>query len=188
MYKLKIVDEILSRLLEPRKRIQVIDEIQKIKGWSEIVKRLWDEDSFQHTELKVCLLGSSRLLLQKGLEESLAGRFELIDVWHWSFADMHAAFGYTLEDYILFGGYPGAADLRGDEDRWRRYIRDAIIEPSINLDILQLETVTKPELLRQTFALGCCYSGKILSGSSEKYRSPLLEHRLQGGRLRASPR
>ena len=223
MYKLKIVDDILLRLLEPRKRIQVvagprqvgkttsieqavaqysggytyklaeglglapiewlisewnaarvkartegshllvIDEIQKIKGWSEVVKRLWDEDSFQHTELKVCLLGSSRLLLQKGLEESLAGRFELIDVWHWSFADMHAAFGYSLEDYILFGGYPGAADLRGDEERWRRYIRDAIIEPSINLDILQLETVTKPELLRQTFALGCCYSGKILS-------------------------
>ena len=114
-------------------------------------------------ELKVCLLGSSRLLLQKGLKESLAGRFEMIDVWHWSFSDMHAAFGYTLEDYILFGGYPGAADLREDETRWKRYVREAIIEPSITLDILQLETVAKPELLRQTFVLGCIYSGKILS-------------------------
>ncbi len=223
MYKIKAVDVILSRLLEPRRRIQVvagprqvgkttaveqavadyrggyvyklaeglglapldwlvsewnaarvkakeeggylliIDEIQKIKGWSEVVKRLWDEDSFNHVELKVCLLGSSRLLLQKGLKESLAGRFEMIDVWHWSFADMHAAFGYTLEDYILFGGYPGAADLRGDAVRWKRYVRDSIIEPSITLDILQLETVAKPELLRQTFALGCNYSGRILS-------------------------
>ena len=223
MYKLKVVDEILRRLLEPRKRIQVVagprqvgkttsleqavadfrggytyklaeglgfsplewlisewnaarakakaegghllivDEIQKIKGWSEVVKRLWDEDSFHHVDLKVCLLGSSRLLLQKGLEESLAGRFELIDVWHWSFADMQAAFGYTLEDYILFGGYPGAADLRKDGTRWKQYIRDAIIEPSITLDILQLESVAKPELLRQTFALGCNYSGRILS-------------------------
>ena len=159
MYKLKVVEEILRRFLEPRKRIQVIagprqvgkttsveqavagyhggytyklaeglgfapldwlsaewnaararakadgghlliiDEIQKIKGWSEVVKRMWDEDSFHHVELKVCLLGSSRLLLQKGLEESLAGRFEMIDVWHWSFADMHAAFGYSLDDY-----------------------------------------------------------------------------------------
>ena len=223
MYKLKVVDVILQRLLEPRKRIQVvagprqvgkttaveqavadynggyayrlaeglgiapldwlvaewnaarvkakveggylliIDEIQKIKGWSEVVKRLWDEDSFHHVELKVCILGSSRLLLQKGLKESLAGRFEMIDVWHWSFEDMHAAFGYSLDDYILFGGYPGAADLRADEVRWKRYIRDAIIEPSITLDILQLETVVKPELLRQTFVLGCNYSGKILS-------------------------
>ena len=223
MYKLKVVDVIFQRLLEPRKRIQVIagprqvgkttsieqavanyrwgytyklaeglelapldwlvsewnaararakaegshlliiDEIQKIKGWSDVVKRLWDEDSFQHVELKICILGSSRLLLQKGLDESLAGRFEIIDIWHWSFADMHAAFGYSLEDYILFGGYPGAADLRGDEVRWKNYIRDAIIEPSIMLDILQLENVAKPELLRQTFALGCIYSGKILS-------------------------
>ena len=141
----------------------VIDEIQKIKGWSDVVKRLWDEDSFHNVGLKVCLLGSSRILLQKGLGESLAGRFEMIDVWHWPFADMHAAFGYTLEDYILFGGYPGAADLRGDESRWKRYIRDAIIEPSISLDILQHETVAKPELLRQMFVLGCNYSGKILS-------------------------
>ena len=141
----------------------VIDEIQKIKGWSAVAKRLWDEDSFNHVGLKVCILGSSRLLLQKGLDESLAGRFEMIDVWHWSFADMHAAFGYSLEDYILFGGYPGAADLRRDEARWKQYVRDAIIEPSITLDILQLETVAKPELLRQTFVLGCNYSGKILS-------------------------
>ena len=223
MYKLKVVEVILQRFREPRKRIQlvagprqvgkttsveqalseyhggytyklaeglglspldwliaewnaarvkaksegghllVIDEIHKIRGWSGVVKRLWDEDSFNHVELKVCLLGSSRLLLQKGLDESLAGRFEMIDVWHWSFADMHAAFGYTLEDYVLFGGYPGAADLRGDETRWKQYVRDAIIEPSITLDILQLETVAKPELLRQTFVLGCNYSGKILS-------------------------
>jgi len=223
MYKLKVVDLILKRFCEPRKRIQVvagprqvgkttsveqalaeyrggytyklaeglgispldwlvtewnaarvkakaegghllvIDEIHKIKGWSGVVKRLWDEDSFTHVELKVCLLGSSRLLLQKGLDESLAGRFEMIDVWHWSYADMHAAFGYSLEEYVLFGGYPGAADLRGDEVRWKQYVREAIIEPSIMLDILQLETVTKPELLRRTFTLGCNYSGKILS-------------------------
>jgi len=147
----------------PGEHLLVIDEIQKIKGWSEVVKRLWDEDSFEHRNLKVCLLGSSRLLLQKGLGESLAGRFEMIEVWHWSFRSMQEAFGYSLEDYVLFGGYPGAADLRQDEVRWKQYIRDSIIEPSVSQDILQMETIAKPELLRQTFVLGCNYSGKILS-------------------------
>jgi len=147
----------------PGGHLLVIDEIQKIRGWSDVVKRLWDEDTFEHRELKVCLLGSSRLLLQKGLGESLAGRFEMVEVWHWPFSCMHEAFGYSLEDYILFGGYPGAADLRTDEMRWKQYIRDSIIDPSISQDILQLETVAKPALLRQTFVLGCGYSGKILS-------------------------
>ena len=141
----------------------IIDEIQKIEGWSELVKRLWDEDTFEHVPLKVVLLGSSRLLLQKGLNESLEGRFEIIDAWHWSFEEMKAAFGFSVEDYILFGGYPGAAPLRGDEKRWRSYVRSSIIEPSITRDILQLEKITKPELLRRVFSLGCAYSAKILS-------------------------
>lgn len=141
----------------------VIDEVQKIQGWSERVKRLWDEDTFRHVPLNVVLLGSSRLLLQRGLDESLAGRFELIDAWHWSFADMRKAFGFTLEDYILLGGYPGAADLRNDERRWRTYVRDAIVDPSISRDILQLESIAKPALLRQTFELGVAYSARILS-------------------------
>ena len=141
----------------------VIDEIQKIGGWSECVKRLWDEDTFSGTNLKVVLLGSSRLLLQKGLRESLTGRFELIEAGHWSFAEMSAAFGYSLEDFILYGGYPGAAELRGDEGRWRDYVRNAIAEPSLSTDILQMERIAKPALLRQVFNLACGYSARILS-------------------------
>lgn len=141
----------------------IFDEIQKIDGWSDVVKRLWDEDTFNRVPLKVVLMGSSRLLLQAGLNESLAGRFELIDVWHWSFADMQQAFGYSLDDYILMGGYPGAAVFGKDEVRWRDYVRDAIVEPSISRDILQLEHVAKPALLRQMFVLGCSYSSRILS-------------------------
>ena len=141
----------------------VLDEIQKIEGWSERVKRLWDEDTFSGTKLKVVLLGSSRLLLQHGLNESLNGRFELIEAGHWSFAEMREAFGLTVEDYILYGGYPGAAELRNDETRWRAYIRDSIAEPSISTDILQMEKIAKPALLRQVFTLGCAYSARILS-------------------------
>ena len=141
----------------------VIDEIQKVVGWSELVKRLWDEDTFEDVPLKVLILGSSRLLLQRGLNESLEGRFEMIEAWHWSYADMHDAFGFSIDDYVLFGGYPGAVPYVKDEDRWRTYLRDSIIEPSISRDILQLERITKPALLRQLFALACMYSSRILS-------------------------
>jgi len=141
----------------------VIDEIQKILGWSEIVKRLWDEDTFEDIPLKVLILGSSRLLLQKGLDESLEGRFELVEAWHWSYGEMHEAFGFAIDDFVLYGGYPGAVPFVGDEEHWRAYLRDSIIEPSINRDILQLERITKPALLRQLFALACTYSARILS-------------------------
>ena len=141
----------------------VIDEIQKIGNWSDCIKRLWDEDSFSGTNLKVVLLGSSRLLLQKGLHESLNGRFELIEAGHWSFAEMRDAFGLTVDDYVLYGGYPGAVEFQGDEARWRNYIRESIAEPSIATDILQMEKIAKPALLRQAFTLGCAYSAKILS-------------------------
>lgn len=141
----------------------IIDEIQKINGWSDLVKRLWDEDSFNHVPLKVVLLGSSRLLLQKGLNESLEGRFELLPVGHWSYLEMHKAFGFTIEDYVLYGAYPGSVALKDDELRFRAYVRESIAEPSLSRDILQLETIVKPELLRRVFALGCLYSGRILS-------------------------
>ena len=141
----------------------VIDEIQKISGWSELVKRLWDEDTFEDCPLKVLILGSSRLLLEQGLNESLEGRFELIEAWHWSYEEMRDAFGFSIDDYILFGGYPGSVPYIGDEERWRDYLRDSIIEPSISRDILQLERISKPALLRQLFSLACSCSAKILS-------------------------
>ena len=141
----------------------VLDEINKITGWSETVKRLWDEDTASRKPLRVVLLGSAPLLVRKGLTESLAGRFELIPVTHWSFAEMQAAFGWSLEQYIFYGGYPGAASLFPDHERWARYITDALIETSISRDILLMTRVDKPALLRRLFELGCSYSGQVLS-------------------------
>lgn len=141
----------------------VLDEVQKVTGWSETVKRLWDEDSAGRTRLKVVLLGSAPLLLQRGLTESLAGRFELIRVPHWSFAEMREAFGWALERFLYFGGYPGAAPLVADRERWARYILDSLIETTISRDILLLTRVDKPALLRRLFQLGCDYSGQVLS-------------------------
>ena len=141
----------------------VIDEIQKIDNWSEIVKQQWDKDTRENVNIKVILLGSSRLLIQKGLTESLAGRFETFYLGHWSFAEMQAAFGWTIEQYIYFGGYPGSATLINDEERWKNYIKDSLIETSISKDILMLTRVDKPALLKRLFELGCLYSGQILS-------------------------
>jgi uncharacterized protein len=148
---------------EAREFILAIDEIQKISNWSEVVKKLWDEDTRAKQNIKVILLGSSRLLLQQGLTESLAGRFETSYLGHWSFAEMEQAFGVTAEQYVWFGGYPGAAALMSDEDRWKKYVNDALIETSISKDILMLTRVDKPALLRKLFELGCLYSGQVLS-------------------------
>ena len=141
----------------------ILDEVPKVTGWSEVVKRLWDEDTRSGLPLKVVILGSSPLLVQKGLTESLAGRFEIIPVIHWSFVEMKEAFGWDLEQYILYGGYPGAAALIEDPDRWARYIIDSLIETTISRDILLLTRVDKPALLRRLFQLCCDYSGQVLS-------------------------
>lgn len=141
----------------------IIDEIQKIGNWSETVKLLWDTDTRENRALKIILLGSSRLLLQQGLTESLAGRFETTYMAHWSYQEMHRAFGWSLDQYIWFGGYPGSADLVNDEERWKNYVSQSLIETSISKDILMLTRVDKPALMRQFFEVGCLYSGQMLS-------------------------
>lgn len=151
------------KMSEQSEFLIVIDEIQKIENWSEVVKQNWDKDSREGINIKVVLLGSSRLLIQKGLTESLAGRFEKTYLGHWSFGEMREAFGWSLEQYIYFGGYPGSAALIGDEDRWKSYVKDALIETSISKDILMLTRVDKPALLKRLFELGSIYSGQIVS-------------------------
>jgi hypothetical protein len=143
--------------------VLVLDEVQKIPAWSETVKRLWDEDTRKKRPLKVVLLGSAPLLIAQGLTESLAGRFETLRLPHWSLAEMREAFGWSLEQYLYFGGYPGAAPLIKDPARWSRYIADSLIETSISRDVLLLTRVDKPALLRRLFELACRYSGQILS-------------------------
>ncbi|MFN2378528.1 MAG: ATP-binding protein [Candidatus Binatia bacterium] len=153
----------MSTDANPAGAILAIDEVQKIAGWSETVKRLWDEDTRRRRSLRVVLLGSSPLLMQRGLTESLAGRFETIHVGHWSFAEMREAFGWNLETYLFFGGYPGAAHLAEEWTRWRSYIVNAIIETTIARDVLLMSRIEKPALLRRLFDLGCRYSGQVLS-------------------------
>lgn len=143
--------------------VLVLDEIQKVKGWPNIVKGLWDADRRDFLPLKVFLSGSSSLLLRKGLEDSLKGRFELIRSPHWSYRECVKAFGFTLDDFLFFGGFPGAARFKDDERRWMSYLRDSIIEPTISKDVLEDEEVRKPALLRSLFELGARFSAQELS-------------------------
>jgi hypothetical protein len=149
--------------LGPDGALLVLDEIQKAPDWAESVKRLWDEDTRAGRQLKVVLLGSAPLLVQRGLSESLAGRFEVLHLPHWSAAEMHDAFGWSVDRYLVYGGYPGAAPLVDDHDRWVRYVRDSLIETTISRDVLLLTRVDKPALLRRLFELSCRYSGQVLS-------------------------
>ena len=146
-----------------KKALLILDEIQKTPGWAETVKRLWDEDTRRGCPLHVVLLGSAPLLVGRGLTESLAGRFESLPLPHWSFSEMREAFNWTLDQYIFYGAYPGAAPLIKESDRWAAYIRDSLIETTVSRDILLLSRVDKPALLRRLFALGCSYSGQIIS-------------------------
>jgi predicted AAA+ superfamily ATPase len=171
-------------LAKNKQAVLVLDEIQKVPEWSEVVKRLWDEDTRQGRLLHVVLLGSSPFLIQKGLTESLAGRFEVIRIPHWSFVECRDYFGWDADVYIYYGGYPGAAPLIEDRSRWVRYIEDALIETTVSRDILLLTRIDKPALLRRLFYLACLYSGQIVTYESmlgqlhEKGNTTTLAHYL----------
>ena len=143
--------------------VLVIDEIHKIKRWSEIVKREWDADTRGKRQLKIFILGSSRLMFRKGLTESLAGRFELIRLGHWTLQEMEDAFGWTLDEWIYYGGYPGSASLIKDMRRWKKYIKESLVAPAIEKDIILTSNIYKPALMKQLFELGCTYSAELLS-------------------------
>lgn len=151
------------QIMHEDEHILIIDEIQKIKGWSEIVKMEWDRDTREKTNLKVILLGSSKLLIQKGLEESLAGRFETIRMGYWEWQEMRDAFGFTINEYIYFGGFPGLAPYIHDENRWQTMMEDSIVSPIISKDILEIEEIRNPALFRQVFDISSQYSSQEMS-------------------------
>jgi predicted AAA+ superfamily ATPase len=146
----------------PAPVLLIVDEIQKITGWSEIVKREFDQDRGK-TDLRVILLGSSTMLLQRGLSESLAGRFELLHAHHWNFGEMEQVFKWDLETYLSFGGYPGAAQFISDTTRWQSYLKESIIEPVLGRDILTASSVSKPALFRQAFEVAMSYPAQEVS-------------------------
>lgn len=152
------------RAKETRKKtLLVLDEVQKVTRWSEVVKALHDEDRRAKTPIRVAILGSSSLHVERGAQESLAGRFEQHFVPHWSFSECRAAFRWSLEQWIYFGGYPGAAAFARDQARWRSFVSDSLIEAVLSRDVLQMAPVQKPALLRQLFMLAVRSPAQVIS-------------------------
>lgn len=143
--------------------ILFVDEIQKVPDWAAWVKRLWDEDTWERRDIRVVLTGSSPLLMQQGLSESLMGRFEVLRATHWTFPECQTAFGWGLDTFIYYGGYPGSAGLIGEPVRWREYVTSSVVETTVSRDILLMTRIDKPALLRQVFALACEYAGQVLT-------------------------
>src|SRR5438876_168888 len=63
-----VIEDWWKKALANSDRLLFIDEIQKIPGWSEVLKRLWDKSK---KSIKVIVTGSSTLLIEKGLKETL---------------------------------------------------------------------------------------------------------------------
>lgn len=152
-----------ARTLPGRAPLLVVDEIQKVPRWSEVVKLLHDEDVGLKKPLRVVLLGSSALMIQRGMRESLAGRFQLIACPHWSYSECRRAFGWTLDQFLFFGGYPGAVPLIDDFRAWKDYIQNSLLETVIGRDIPAIQRVDHPALFRQTLGLACGHPAEVLS-------------------------
>jgi len=165
--KTKILEDIWRKAREVEATespvVLSLDEIQLVPEWSSLVKTLWDEDTRDERDIRVILTGSSSLLIRKGISESLMGRFEITRSTHWSFWECIQAFDYSLDDFLYFGGYPGAAKLKKYEERWYGYLRDAVIEPTLSIDVLDMEDVRKPALMRALFEVGASYSCREIS-------------------------
>ncbi|MBC7464786.1 MAG: ATP-binding protein, partial [Bdellovibrio sp.] len=131
---------------------------------SETVKKLWDQQKRQKkTKIKILLLGSSSLEIQKNLSESLTGRFELIRAYHWSFEESKDIFKIKFSDYVKYGGYPGSYQFLSDKTRFSQFIKNSIIETVIDKDILKFQHVRSPALFRQTFDLLMSYPAQEIS-------------------------
>jgi uncharacterized protein len=168
--------------IESNSSILIIDEIQKVERWPEIIKKLWDE---KKSQIKLVLLGSSSLSIQKGLKESLAGRFELHRVYHWNYLESQKAYGIDLESYLIFGGYPGSYQFISERDTWLNYLKESIINPVIGKDILQQARVKSPALFKQCFDIICSYPAqeisytKLLGQLQDKGNTDLIKYYLE---------
>ncbi len=165
--------------------VLVIDEIQKVENWAEAVKLFWDQQNLKSDHIKIILLGSSSLELQRGLSESLAGRFFLHKAYHWTPQESLQAYDLSLEQFLRFGGYPGSYPFVEDKIAWLNYVQNSIIDAVIGKDILSIARVKSPALFKQCFYLACSYAAqeisytKLLGQLQDKGNTELVKYYLE---------
>lgn len=144
-------------------KILFIDEIQKCHNWAEAIKSLYDETKRSKKNLQCVLLGSSSLAIQKGLSESLTGRFQILRAYHWNFDESKRGYELSFDDYLRYGGYPGSYQFIHDDDEWAQYVANSIVQTVVEKDILQYNTVKSPALFKQTFEIIMSYPAQEIS-------------------------
>jgi len=141
----------------------ILDEVQRTAGWSAVARRLRDGDAGEGLDLRVLMIGSSMPLLDAGLKSDLQGLYDMTPTGHWSYAEIQERFGWTLDQYIYFGGYPRTAEMLANEEGWRAFLLEQVIETALARDVLLSAQVAKPSLLRSFFRLACTHSAEVLS-------------------------
>ena len=156
-----------EQLAQDRGAVLLIDEIQYLAHWSRLLKAGIDRLRRERIALHVVVSGSSSLHIGKGARETMAGRFERLQLLHWSAAELAERFGVSaakaVEQAVQYGSYPGAVSLLSNVNRWRDYVRHSIMEPAVGRDLMMLETIRRPALLRQVFALCTGHPSEIIS-------------------------
>jgi predicted AAA+ superfamily ATPase len=166
-----------SRASAVKRAVLLLDEIHLMPQWAARLKGEWDRARRRKVPIHVIATGSSALRLSSGSRESLAGRFERTVLTHWSASSLSDIFGVPRSEVsdlvVRRGTYPGAFQYSEDVGRWTAYVRDSILEPAIGRDILAIEAVRKPALLRQVF--GVCASSPAQIVSLQKLQGQLQD-------------
>ncbi len=169
---------------QKQNKVLVIDEVQKIPDWAQVIKAMWDQQQLSGRKIKCIVLGSSSLSIQKGLSESLAGRFMLTQAFHWNYTESKEGYNLSWEEYLEIGGYPGAYPMRENLSDWQNYVKNSLVQAVIEKDILLNHTVKSPALFRQCFEILTSYPAqeisytKLLGQLQNKGNTDLIKHYL----------
>lgn len=147
--------------------VMMIDEVQYLREWPRLIKSAIDQVYREQLPLHIVISGSASLEMARGTRETMAGRFEKLVLRQWTARDLASEFGLSreqaVETVVRFGSFPGGMRMLNDLPRWESYIRESIVEPAIGRDLLMLEAVRKPALLRQVYAVCAGHPCEIIS-------------------------
>ena len=158
------MDAIIVHLISHGSRLVVLDEVQFVAGWQDVLKRHYDR-----SDVKFVVTGSSALEMDRRSSESLAGRFALVKAAPFSFPEClrmkgkampksayeavqrHGEMVAECEEYIMRTAFPEAAAL--DEGGWKKYLKESVIEPVFYKDIPSVFPNAKPDALLRVLEL-----------------------------------
>lgn len=142
----------------------VLDNIQHIRNWSTLLQAEYEADMAIGKQPRVVLIAASCAPFYRDMEtDFMQQNSTILRLSLWTWADMRDAFGWSLDQYIFFGGYPGLGEIVAKGRPWRNYVRSKLIEPALTNDILIDVRLYKPHVLLQILEEGISYQGEVRS-------------------------